>query len=236
MGGRGGASHIAARVVGATQSLVIANMTIAVTKGAHVFSDGTGRSSRASDEANIYTLPNGVSFYFKSNMKSTDQSMTPELIIKSYAALPGFLQQRTVKTIEVVDYENPRDEYWRRVYKNFSRSYATGGAESVTFYRSRYHDPHSVVTTLAHETGHTIDRTFTQSRNPFSEGSIWNDAMQMDYVSSRLKSISPYGTNSNAEDFAESVAYYVTNHDRFVATMPERAKILDAIFSERRRR
>ena len=54
--------------------------------------------------------------------------------------------------------------------------------------------------------------------------------MKNDTKKSGIEYVTPYGKNSSAEDFADSVAEYFTNKDIFVARFPERAALLKEIF------
>ena len=134
------------------------------------------------------------------------------------------------KLSEIVVQYNPQDAYWKQVYKNFTQSYATGG-NTITFYRWDYlHDDNYVIRTYCHETGHFIDNSKNTSGIPYSMNQDWTGAMKSDKIYSGKKSPTVYGENSNAEDFAESIAEFIHDRTSFEANFPNRANLLKSIF------
>jgi len=53
--------------------------------------------------------------------------------------------------------------------------------------------------------------------------------MADDLKASGMKSWRAYGENSPLEDFADSVAYYTLEHDKFAKLFPNRTRLLDTI-------
>lgn len=192
------------------------------------FGDGKGGVFKR-EPATIYITPNGTKFVFPKNMNSKRQSMTPEQAISLWQKVPKEIQERAQRTIEFVDYYNPVDAHWKKIYKNFTQSYATGG-KKITFYRHDWdHDPDFVVRTYCHEAGHYIDRTLGDDKANFSSKKMWTDAMKEDIMISKRKSPTEYGENANVEDFAESIAEYVNDKEKFARSFPNRAEIVKAI-------
>lgn len=185
-----------------------------------------GYNTSVQSNAVVYTTPDGVSFIFPKNYDSAHQTMTPEQAISCWQKVPEEVKKKAQKNIEFVDYYNPDDSYWKRVYKNFTHSYATGGVK-ITFYRyDRPHDSDYVVRTYCHEAGHYIDTNLSVSGGRFSEEKEWQKAIAEDKKLSGSKSPTAYGENSPAEDFAESIAEYVQNAKEFSKKFPNRASIL----------
>lgn len=185
-----------------------------------------GYNTSVQSDAVVYTTPDGVSFIFPKNYDSAHQTMTPEQAISCWQKVPEEVKKKAQKNIEFVDYYNPDDSYWKRVYKNFTHSYATGGVK-ITFYRyDRPHDSDYVVRTYCHEAGHYIDTNLSVSGGRFSEEKEWQKAIAEDKKLSGSKSPTAYGENSPAEDFAESIAEYVQNAKEFSKKFPNRASIL----------
>lgn len=181
-------------------------------------------------KARVFSAPDGTNFIFKSGMDRSQQMMRPEEAIELWQKVPENIRKKAPKTIEFVDYYNPQDDYWRKKYKNFNHSYATGGGDEITFYRYDHsHDPDSVVRTFCHESGHYIDNQMKENGVRFANSTKWSDAMAKDKVLSSLDSPTTYGANTPAEDFAESIAEYVADKDKFVKTFPNRAKIVEDI-------
>lgn len=198
--------------------------------GSYGFTDGTGTGIKKTVPAVAYTVPDGTRFIYPKKYDKTKQTLTPELAITTWQRVPDNIRGKIQKTVEVVDYYNPQDSYWKKVYKNFGHSYATGG-DTITFYRSAYHDPDYLLHTFCHEGGHYIDYTLpgTSKNDRYCQQFAWQTAMAKDLATSGKKSWRAYGENSPLEDFADSVGYYTTDRASFAATFPERTKLLDII-------
>ena len=194
------------------------------------FTDGTSNGVKKSVPATIYTTPDGTQFVYPKRYNHKNQTLTPEQAIEAWMRVPENIRTKIQKTVEVVDYYNPRDANWRKRYKNFTHSYATGG-QKITIYRSTSHSLDYLVHTYCHEGGHYIDFNLpgTNLQNRYSMQADWLQAMAKDLQTSGKKSWRSYGENSPLEDFADSVGYYTSNRVDFAKTFPERAKLLDKI-------
>jgi uncharacterized protein with gpF-like domain len=193
------------------------------------FPDGA-RGIKKTAAATIYTTPDNTRFVYPKNYNKTNQTLSPELAIEAWTKVPENVRTKIQKTVHVVDYYNPQDAYWRKKYKNFSHSYATGG-EEITIYRNTRHNLEYLVQTYCHEGGHYIDANLPGASliDRYSEQKEWQNAMKQDLKTSKKKSWRKYGENSATEDFADSVAYYTLNHEEFTKTFPERSKLLEKI-------
>lgn len=181
-------------------------------------------------KARVFTTPDGKEFVFKSGMDRSQQMMRPEKAIELWQQVPESIRKKAPKKIEFVDYYNPQDSYWRKKYKNFNHSYATGGGDEITFYRYDYdHDDKYVIRTYCHESGHYIDNQSAVNGVRFSNTSKWTEAMGKDKILSGLDSPTTYGANANAEDFAESIAEYVADPVKFAEKFPNRANVIKEI-------
>lgn len=191
--------------------------------------DGTSTGYKRVAKTDVYITPEGVEFEFPVGLNKKKQHLTPEQLIKAWEKVPEAIRKKAPKRIQVLDYYNPKDTYWRKVYKNFPHSYATGGLDGVTFYRyDRDHDGDYLVETLCHEIGHVADQAIkTASGRRFCDDVEWVQAMADDLKHSGMKSPTAYGENANAEDLAESVATYTLKHSWFVQNFPNRAKVLE---------
>lgn len=206
----------------------IGGIDCAVTKEDYGLPDGCGGVKRTA-KATIYETPDGTKFVFPEKMNSAKQMMTPEKAIELWQNVPETIRQQGPKTIEFVDYYNPQDSYWKKKYKNFTHSYATGG-DKITFYRHDYpHNDDYVVRTYCHESGHYIDRQIASTEKHFSSEVLWTESMKKDIIESGKKSPTPYGENAPAEDFAESIAEYVADTEAFKKSFPNRASLLNLI-------
>lgn len=214
---------------GTSKPVTIGGMDVTVTKAQFGFHDGSGGVKKTVD-AVIYETKDGTQFVFPKVYNKKQQQMTPEQALSLWAQVPADIRKQAQKTIQFVDYYNPQDSYWRKTYKNFGHSYATGG-QTITFYR--YDHPHNdayVIRTYCHEAGHFID-TNRGTNGKFSAESLWTKAMADDIVVSGKKSCTAYGENSATEDFAESIAEYVKDKTGFEKEFPNRAAILAKIIS-----
>lgn len=191
--------------------------------------NGTAEGYKRISKADVYVTPEGVEFEFPIGINKKKQHLTPEQLTKVWERVPEGIRQKAPKRVQVLDYYNPQDTHWRKVYKNFPHSYATGGTNGVTFYRYDYdHDDDYLVNTLCHEIGHAIDQGIkTESGKRFCDDFEWTKAMVDDLYHSGMKSPTTYGENANAEDLAESVATYTMDHEWFMQNFPNRAKVLE---------
>ena len=194
----------------------------------HKFSKGA-RNDYNLDDAVVYELEDGVKVVFPKDYDRKFQSMTPDKAVDLWYKVPEVVRKQAQKTIEFVDYYNPQDYYWQKIYKDFSHSYATGG-ETITFYR--YEQPHDdlyVIRTYCHEAGHFIDTNRGVNGLDYSQGSDWTKAMKSDILHSNRISPTTYGENSNAEDFAESIVEFLWDPIYFEENFPNRAVLLKTI-------
>lgn len=191
------------------------------------FSDGTENGTRKSAKAAVYKTPDGTEFVFPVSYNKAHQTMTPEKAVELWSKVPEKLRNMGQKQIIFQDVHNPQDKYWRKRYKKFRGSYATGG-DDINFWRYDYpHNDDYVVRTYCHEIGHKVDTDNSVNGTRFSEYTWWTDAMAEDKKVSGQKSVTVYGENANSEDFAESMAEFVKDPDAFRKKFPNRAKIID---------
>ena len=191
------------------------------------FSDGTENGTRKSANATVYKSPDGTEFVFPASYNKLHQTMTPEKAVELWSKVPEKLRNMGQKQIIFQDVHNPQDKYWRKRYKKFRGSYATGG-DDINFWRYDYpHNDDYVVRTYCHEIGHKVDTDNSVNGTRFSEYTWWTDAMAEDKKVSGQKSVTVYGENANSEDFAESMAEFVKDPDAFRKKFPNRAKIID---------
>lgn len=211
---------------------VLEEHSMTVTKRpSYGFPDGTANGVYATRDADVYTLDDGTQFIFPSDLDSASQTATPDLLIRQYYQLPDSYRRQIQKTVHVLDYRNTQDKFWEKEYgiANF-RSYATGGRE-MSFYAATYHDEKYLVKTFAHEGAHYID-LWSPNAIKISESKEWADAMLADLAEHGLKAPTDYAKSSNHEDFAESVAEYLTNKDFMVTQFPHRTSIIRRVIGE----
>lgn len=191
------------------------------------FSDGSATGVRRAANATVYKAPDGTEFIFPKSYNKEHQTMTPEKAVELWGKVPEKLRNMGQKRIIFQDVHNPQDKYWRKRYKKFGGSYATGG-DDINFWRyDRPHRDDYVIRTYCHEIGHKIDRDNSINGTRFSDYAWWTDAMAEDAKLSGKKSVTAYGENAYSEDFAESMAEFVKDPDAFRKTFPNRARIID---------
>ena len=203
---------------------------VSYTKNIEQFGFGDGRGGiKKTINAVTYTTSDGTKFVFPKKYNKQHQTMTPEQALKCWEQVPDGIRRKAPKTIEFVDYYNPMDSYWKKHYKGFTHSYATGG-DTITFYRYDYeHDEDYVIRTYCHESGHFIDTSLPNTSGRYCEDAAWTKAMADDIIVSGKKSPTLYGQNAKAEDYADSVSEYVHDKDAFKRDFPNRAKLLESI-------
>ena len=194
----------------------------------------SGRPGQTLKDAacDVYTTSDGISLVFPQGMDAAKQAMTPNRALGLLDKVPGEVRDKMQREVYFVDYENPQDAYWRKRYKNFTSSYATGG-EEITFYASASHDDDYVVRTYCHEAGHYIDAKNGTKKSRASDLTKWKRAMNDDLAFSGLAHPTRYAANANTEDFAESLAEYCMDGVSFRKNFPNRAAVLDGILAKK---
>lgn len=187
-------------------------------------SNGTGANDeKYKREAVVYTNQNGIEFVYPKAYKKSNQHISIDTIDRVCGALPNYLQ-KSISQIHLVDYVNPQDAYWGKVYniKDF-KSYASGG-KKITFYKNEECPSDDwLLETLRHEIGHTIDQAFGN----ISETEAWKDVVKLDgkgFVSDYAKS-----SNSYKEDFAESFDLFHKDQIEFSKSFPKRSRLLESV-------
>lgn len=185
--------------------------------------------------ATVYTLPDGSRIIYPSDYDRKLQSLRPEDVIRTWLKVPQKVRRRMTNVIEVVDYDNPDDDYWRKIYKHYTRADASTDGKGVYIWKQEYpYDMTYWLNVLCHEGGHNIDWNIPgySREHPYSQSDAWKTAMERDFNRSGHKSSTDYGESSPQEDFAESVAYYITEHAVFARAFPNRTKLLDELFEK----
>lgn len=193
------------------------------------FGDGTSnKSNNYIRNATVYNYSNNISFVYPKPYNSEMQPINLERAVKIFNDVPKSLL-KFVEKIEFVDYRNPQDTYWEKTYhiKGFV-SFATGGNKEICFWGTGTKtDDTTILETYIHEIGHNFDNEIKMSSN-----NEWQQAINKDFALNGRKSPTSYGTSSNAEDFAESLAYYFVHAEDFKEQFPNRAKLIRRILNE----
>lgn len=213
---------------GKTKSVGVNSMSNGMSVERVKFTDGTASLNDTYEKlANVYRSPSGIKVRTPIDVNSDAQFIKPEQITRVTNGLPSSLS-KYVDSIDLVDYENPQDEYWRARYENFSSSFAVGGNGRITFFKNNSESLDvDLLDTLLHESGHCMDSKVTGRDGVwYSETTPWTRARISDKSLNGLDSVTSYGANSPKEDFAESIREYVQNPVKIDEKFPNRAKLL----------
>ena len=199
----------------------------------HDFPDGKG-GVYATDKAYCYELPNGTKMYYKADIDKTQQTISPEMLIKAYSEVPNEITRLGQKAFNVVDYANPEDGYWAAQYNmpNF-KSFMTAG-DIATLWSNKSYDYDWLVTSIAHEAGHKIDK----DNGDISLTQEWADAKALDKKHSGKDSTSDYAdkSKSNKEDFADAVKKLVHERKEMETDFPHRLAIIERTLKNGKRK
>lgn len=141
-------------------------------------------------------------------------------IIQSF---PPYLR-KGIQRISFMAEENPVDPYWRVKYKNPKHiSAATDGGKTHFWLKVSKGDFKGY---MAHEAAHILDG----AKNKITSTAEWQQAVEAD-IKFWMKNggkldwayVSKYAMTNHSEDFAESMREYITNHDWFKKSYPNRA-------------
>ena len=185
----------------------------------------------------IFQHPSGVNIQIPISVYlNPDYHLDVDLISAALDKFPGNIFNHT-RTITLNDFLNPDDAHWKKFYKDFTQSYATGGTGAVDFYKSNINKTSAafaIVEKLAHECGHNLDKmeTLTIRRTiGLSDSQVWKNAVASDLEATGEKSVSDYAKNSLSEDFADSVAFYIVKPKFLASKFPARYHVLKRILA-----
>ena len=212
-----------------TEKIQIAGIDIIKSEGVRDMPNGKGGYLRA-ENCDIYKTEDGMEFVFPKSLDKKLQTLTPNQLIQAWCNISKDIQYKAQQRIIVVDYSNPEDSFWKKVYKTFTNSWATGNVKEITFYSSqKNHNLAQVTRAIIHEIGHRIDLL----EGNISAGKDWIEAMADDQTRTGFKSPTTYGENSNREDFAESLAGFEYNRTEFEKVFTNRALIIKMLLSRK---
>ena len=189
----------------------------------------SGKEGKTKGEMILFELDDGMKMYFKRDMDTKKQDLSPDVLLQAYYDIPAWYRAKMQKEIRVVDYENPQDGYWRKAYgETFTKSYMNGGKE-IDIWEKTGHDYDYLKEALTHEGGHKIDNdSEIESLSP-----EWWDAMEKDKNISGKSSPTKYGETNAAEDYAESCMNFIWKREQMERDFPNRTKILEKRFGLR---
>lgn len=156
---------------------------------------------------------------------------------------PLFMKE-TITEINLFDFDCDLDlffalKYYNNIAKPYQASASSNGSE-ISFWKlglsqliSEIPSEHAQgVRTLNHEIGHNIDKKLGEcelSQDYWTfKNQLWNEAIERD--GGRNYAPTEYAKTTLQEDFAESIAEYMSDPSYFTEKFPNRAKILQNIF------
>ena len=154
--------------------------------------------------------------------KTLFKATTASEVIQEF---PPYLR-RGVKRVSFLGVECPADAYWKAQYNNPKhRSMATDGGRTTFFGTPSSREDFKGY--MSHEAGHILDG----AKHRFSSSVDWQEAVSKDdaLYAKFLKGqhrVSSYAKTNDAEDFAECIRMYITDHEYFKQAFPNRAAFI----------
>lgn len=165
-----------------------------------------------------YTDKNGISYYYEVFTDVLNANFNASRASRFIENSPSFIH-KNLKGIMSCNHSHPLDDYFRKVYKNFSRGYMYS-SDPVTV--------HSVSTweyfkeSICHEVGHHIDKKLQD----VSSMTKWLQAQKADGNYYRA-----YSQQAPCEDFADTVSQYVINKEKCRKQFPHRTALLEKLLA-----
>lgn len=156
--------------------------------------------------------------------------VSPSTVSEVIQEYPPYLR-KGIKRVSFINRDNPGDEYWKLKYKNPNhRSMATDGGQVNFWLNPSGRDTFKEY--LAHEAGHILDKA-EEGKFRYSLSKEWKEAVAKDdeiYKNAPSAGrVSTYAWTNDKEDFAECIRVYITDHDAFKKSFPNRAAFIRAM-------
>ena len=175
----------------------------------------------------VFEDANGIKYNFANNFNAANQAYTLEYVMEQVNGLPADVR-KTITEVNFYDTFNPADYYWEARYKSTGgqifTSAATAGNGQINIWSNKYVSGG----VIPHEAGHCFDVD-----GKYSGSQEYLKAMWMDSHLTGKQSITDYGGNNPAEDFADTMAAYkngyVQNGNEFISIdqFPNRKKFIE---------
>ena len=157
--------------------------------------------------SHVYTDSNGIKYNQVNGFNSVNQAYTIAEIESQINSLPLEIRN-TITEINIYDTFNPLDYYWHNEYKDTGNGYFKSAATAGNGQINIWSNSSASQRIIPHEAGHCFDL------NGIHSNSVeYVKAVQEDAKITGKNSITDYGENSLAEDFAESIAAYQNGLD-----------------------
>ena len=165
-----------------------------------------------------YTDKNGISYYYEVFTDALNANLNASRASRFLKTCPSFIQ-KNLKGIMCCNNSHPLDDYFKKVYKNFSRGYMySSDPVTVHSYQGWTYFKESV----CHEVGHHIDKKLQN----VSSMTKWMQAQKADGNFYR-----DYSKQAPCEDFADTVSQYVINKEKCRKQFPHRTALLEKLLA-----
>lgn len=165
-----------------------------------------------------YTDKNGMSYYYEVFTDALEANMDARRTSKFLETCPSFIREN-LKGIMSCNKPHPLDNYFKKVYKGFNGGYMYSSEPVTVHSRSTWE---YFKESICHETGHHIDKRLQN----VSSMTKWLQAQKADGNFYRQ-----YSRQAPAEDFADTVAQYVKDKEKWRKQFPHRTALLEKLLA-----
>lgn len=165
-----------------------------------------------------YTDKNGISYYYEVFTDAPNANFNASRASRFLETCPSFVQEN-LKGIMCCNNSHPLDDYFKKVYKNFSGGYMYA-SDPVTVHS--YQGWTYFKEGICHEVGHHIDYKLQN----VSSMTKWLQAQKADGNFYR-----DYSKQAPCEDFADTVSQYVINKEKCRKQFPHRTTLLEKLLA-----
>lgn len=165
-----------------------------------------------------YTDKNGISYYYEVFTDAPNANFNASRASRFLETCPSFVQEN-LKGIMCCNNSHPLDDYFKKVYKNFSGGYMYA-SDPVTVHS--YQGWTYFKESICHEVGHHIDYKLQN----VSSMAKWLQAQKADGNFYR-----DYSKQAPCEDFADTVSQYVINKEKCRKQFPHRTALLEKLLA-----
>jgi len=150
----------------------------------------------------VDTDSNGIKYNYVNNFNNANQAYSLDEVKQQIDGLPSDVK-KTIKEVNIYDTFCPDDYIWTNNYKTngneIFRSAATAGNGEINIWSAELTSKN----VLPHEAGHCYD-----INGRYSGSTEYMEAIKKDQKLTGKQSITEYGSNNTAEDFADTMAAY----------------------------
>ena len=165
-----------------------------------------------------YTDKNGISYYYEVFTDALNANLNASRASRFLETCPSFIQ-KNLKGIMCCNNSHPLDDYFKKVYKDFTRGYMYS-SDPVTVHS--YQGWTYFKESICHEVGHHIDKKLQN----VSSMTKWMQAQKADGNYYRA-----YSQQAPCEDFADTVSQYVINKEKCRKQFPHRTALLEKLLA-----